>query len=203
MIRRRVVWIALTAVLALLAAAFVGWILIGRPTTSYYVPSDSMSPTIRVGERILARGVGGGYTPRRFDVIVFSDPGGWLGDHQGGHVLKRVIGLPGETVACCTSSGQLTVDGSALNESGFLPRGLPCDGPARQDNGHSVLGGCKGWSAVVPLGALFLMGDNRTESSDSSWHLCSPGEGLIMRGTGVPCSLAFVPISDVVAIVVS
>lgn len=203
MIRRRAVRPSIAGVLALVVVAFATWIALGRPTTSYYVPSDSMAPTIRMGDRILARGVSA-YSPHRFDIVVFDDPGGWLGPaggDQAGTLLKRVIGLPGETVSCCAPDGRLRIDGVPLDESGFLPHGLPCDGPEKQDAGQDYLGGCTGWSAVVPPGSLFVMGDNRTRSADSAWHLCSAADAAI-RGSGYPCYLAYVPIGEVVAVVV-
>jgi len=167
-------------------------------------------------------------SPSRGDVIVFSDPGGWLSAEEdagptsgvgklfskiglypsGGHLVKRVIGVAGDTVHCCSTNGELEVNGKAIDESSFVNHADygGCDGPMRADEDAYAQGGCSGWTATVPPGRLFVMGDNRNDSADSSYHLCSPAE--VTKSASDPplaakCANAYVPVSDVVGKVVA
>jgi signal peptidase I len=79
--------------------------------------------------------------------------------------IKRVIGVPGDRVACCTASGDMTVNGVALHEQSYLYPGNP---PSRQR-----------FSITVPPGRLWVMGDHRNVSWDSRGHMQDPGGGTI------------------------
>ncbi len=85
---------------------------------------------------------------------------GLFGDVHGQiDYIKRVIGVPGDHVACCNSHGQITVNGVALHEKAYLiPGGRPSQGS---------------FSIVVPPGRLWVMGDNRPDSEDSRLHDCA------------------------------
>lgn len=156
---------------------------------AFYIPSESMEPGLIRNDRILVQKpsywVG---EPRRGDVVVFEDPGGWLGVSEqaappsgltslmakiglypsGGHLVKRVVGVEGDTITCCDDQGRISVNGKPLNEDAYVKeeKGVDCRGP--------MTGNCS-WSAgPVPPGQLFVMGDNRGHSADSSAHLCVP-----------------------------
>ena len=138
---------------------------------AFFIPSSSMEPTLEPGDRVLVQKVV--YGPDRGDVIVFSDPQGRPGPDRGivgGFVhwlsstlgierpehedfIKRVIGLPGETVEL--RDGRLFVDGVRIREP-YLKGAVDTRdyGPVR-----------------VPEGALFVLGDNRLNSNDSRFGL--------------------------------
>jgi signal peptidase I len=159
----------------------------------YEIPSASMENTLLVGDRVLVnklvyhfRGI------HRGDIIVFSGAGSWgdlngnpipppssnpvvrvwddvlggLGLHSGTtYYIKRVIGLPGDHVACCTD-GDVTVNGVKLQETSYL---YPGAAPSTLQ-----------FNVTVPPGRLWVMGDNRAFSDDSRYHqTTSPGEGTI------------------------
>ncbi|MGK5627099.1 signal peptidase I [Streptomyces sp. URMC 123] len=128
--------------------------------TPYTVPSDSMTPGIDVGDRVLARRTGGDAV-RRGDVVVFTDRA-WGGQPM----IKRVVGVGGDTVACCGAGGRLTVNGVPIAEP-YLSGG----GPASPE----------GFRAEVPRGSLFLLGDNRSTSQDSRTHLADAARGAVPR----------------------
>ena len=152
---------------------------------AFYIPSGSMEPGLEINDRILVEKPSyWNGSPQRGDVIVFKDPGDWLDTGEdagpsgglaqllakiglypsGGHLVKRVVGVAGDTVVCCDKDGRITVNGTPLAEDSFIDPQQDCDGP---------MAGCTGWKATVPKGTLFVMGDNRDESADSSFHLCT------------------------------
>ncbi|WP_137993103.1 signal peptidase I [Streptomyces vilmorinianum] len=126
----------------------------------YTVPSDSMTPTLAVGSKVLAQRIDGSEV-RRGDIVVFKDP--LWGDMP---MVKRVVGVGGDTVACCDADGRLTVDGKAIQEPYTQP-GVPASGQE--------------FSATVPEGNLFLLGDERLGSLDSRVHLQEAGQGSVPR----------------------
>jgi len=156
---------------------------------AFYIPSQSMEPGLRINDRILVEkpSYWFGGDPSRGDVVVFEDPGGWLDGSEagptsglssalskvglyptGGHLVKRVIGVAGDTIVCCDDQGHLEVNGVALDEDAFIRPQPRCDGP--------MVNSCnEDWEVDrVPDGMLFVMGDNRAASADSSQRLCPP-----------------------------
>ncbi|GAB2751077.1 signal peptidase I [Nocardioides pakistanensis] len=153
---------------------------------AFYIPSGSMNDTLVLDDRILVQKVS--YwtgVPQRGDIVVFSDPGGWLGPAEtgtadsplakametvglyptGGHLVKRVIGVGGDRVVCCNADGRITVNGVALHEESYLPAG---EKPSIER-----------FDIAVPDGYLWVQGDNRSNSADSRKHLGDPGGGMI------------------------
>ena len=168
------------AVLTLLVKAFVIQV--------YRIPSASMENTLQIGDRVLVNKVVYHFRDiARGDVVVFSGQDSWgpdappptsnpvvrvfddvlsgLGLHTDQtYYIKRVIGLPGDHVACCTD-GKVTVNGVPLDEGQYLFPGNPSS--------------TFKFSAVVPPGHLWVMGDHRSDSDDSRYHPGDPGGGAI------------------------
>lgn len=126
----------------------------------YTVPTDSMAPTITSGDRILAERIDGAEI-KRGDVVVFRQET-W----GNTPMVKRVVAVGGDTVACCTD-GKLTVNGKKIDE-GYLPEGQDAE-----------LTGIP--EITVPKGRLFLLGDERSGSLDSTAHLTEAGNGTVPR----------------------
>ncbi len=141
-----------------------GFGLIALDYRPYNVPTGSMSPAIAVGDTVLGRRIDGASVVRG-DVVVFRDAA-W-----GNEVMvKRVVGVGGDTVVCCDPQGRLTVNGTPVDER-YLHQSAVTSGEP--------------FSAKVPAGRLFLLGDNRVGSLDSRVHL------TVLAGT--------VPTTDVLA----
>ena len=144
-LRETVLLLAFAIVLALVVKTFF--------VQSFYIPSESMEPGLIVNDRILVQkpsywGSGG---PQRGDVIVFDDPGDWLNGLEsaqpmsflarglakiglyptGGHLVKRVIGVAGDTIVCCDEEGRISVNGVPIDEDDFIEpqKAKSCDGP--------------------------------------------------------------------------
>lgn len=186
-------------ILLLVAAVGLAVLVKALFLQAFYIPSESMEPGLEINDRILVEkpSYWFGGEPDRGDVVVFADPGGWLGPGEageptnpltsvlakiglyptGGHLVKRVIGVEGDVIECCDEQGRILVNGTPLEESDYAnanPHGCAsgaegaCFGP---------MPGVGSWSAgPVPAGKLFVMGDNRAHSADSSYHLCTEAE---------------------------
>ncbi|MEU5365293.1 signal peptidase I [Streptomyces sp. NPDC005925] len=132
----------------------------------FQIPSGSMERGLRIGDRVLVNKLAYrfGAAPRRGDVVVF-DGSGYFGDAE---YIKRVVGVGGDHVVCCDKEGRLQVNGRSIDESAYLHPG---------DSASTVR-----FDVVVPHGTLFVLGDHRSNSSDSRDHLGSPGGGMIPLG---------------------
>ena len=167
-------------VLALLIKSFV--------VQAFYIPSSSMENTLEIGDKVLVNKLIYDFRSiHRGDIVVFNGDGSWdpvpaqpapllsrlwasvsglFGTAPGVHdYIKRVIGVPGDRVACCNRQGQLTVNGVPLSEKPYL---YPGDSPSEQR-----------FSIIVPAGRLWVMGDHRSVSWDSRGHMTDPGDGTI------------------------
>jgi len=140
---------------------------------AFFIPSESMQNTLNPGDRVLVNKVVYHlHQPRRGDIIVFSDPNPaptghrnpvqsfwhWLTEGFGVSTnpekdfIKRVIGLPGETIE--GKDGTVYIDGRPLTEPYTRVKDVRPFGPVR-----------------IPADSMFVMGDNRTDSKDSRYGL--------------------------------
>lgn len=182
-------------VVIVVAAVVISALIQNFLIRSFYIPSASMEDTLQVNDRIIVNRLQPTFTPiERGDVVVFRDPGGWLdpslapapeqngllsvidqvlgfvgltAPDSGEHLVKRVIGLPGDEVACCNTLGQLTINGVPIDEPYLL---LP-DGETRASGIE--------FDVVVPEDSLWVMGDNRYDSADSRLNQDTPSKGFV------------------------
>jgi signal peptidase I len=147
---------------------------------AFYIPSESMESTLDVNDRIFINLlVPEPFALERGDVVVFKDSQGWLpavlkkpagpldwvgdtlefvglaADDNEQHLVKRVIGLPGDHVSCCDAQGRLSINGVSVDETYINPAEVPQPNP---------------FDIVVPEGKVWVMGDNRNHSADSRAH---------------------------------
>jgi signal peptidase I len=156
---------------------------------AFFIPSGSMQNTLAIGDRVLINKLVYHFRPiARGDIVVFNGDGSWdetpvqpsndvftkflddiggiFGANQSNDIfVKRVIGVPGDHVACCNAQGQITVNGVALSESSYL---YPGNAPSTTR-----------FNITVPAGRLWVMGDHRAISYDSRGHMGMPGGGTI------------------------
>ncbi|MCR2792956.1 signal peptidase I [Microbacterium sp. zg.Y625] len=193
--RRRGLWPFVRDVLIIVLIAIVVSFLVKTfVVRSFYIPSGSMQQTLQIEDRILVDELTprfGGY--ERGDIVVFRDPGGWLpttpepersavaaalewaasivglsAPDSKDHLIKRIVGLPGDHVVCCNALGQLTVNGVPVDEAPYLNLIGGESAPQRVE-----------FDVVVPEGSLWVLGDNRDHSRDSRYNQEQPGKGFV------------------------
>lgn len=130
------------------------------------IGSDSMAPGLDGSEWVLVgkAGLDRWHLPRG-EVVVFDAADLWAapGDPAGTVFVKRVVGIPGDTVRCCSPGGRLVRNGVELDES-YVPGGVTDQTP---------------FEVVVAEGHYWLLGDNRAASADARAHLGDPGGGAV------------------------
>lgn len=151
----------------------------------FYIPSGSMEQTLQVNDRVFINVAGSYFSePKRGDVIVFKDSQGWipstqktssplkdalsfagiLPDTSSNFLVKRVIGTPGDVVES-DGNGKIKVNGVEITEPYLYPGNPPSEMP---------------FKVTVPTGKYFVMGDHRSNSADSRYHI-SDGTAFISK----------------------
>jgi len=156
----------------------------------FFIPSGSMENTLQVGDRIAANKLANFFSDiKRGEVVVFRDPAKWLGDPAPStaspivhaietgletvgilpdpakqYLIKRVIGVGGDTVICCDAKGHLTINGTSVIEPYIFAGNVPSDSK---------------FSVNVPKGFIWVMGDHRGASADSRFHTDDIHKGMV------------------------
>ena len=156
----------------------------------FFIPSGSMENTLKIGDRIAVNKLANFFTDiKRGEVVVFKDPANWLGQAPGEtgskpvvaiknalvtvgilpdpakqYLIKRVVGVGGDTVICCDAKGRLTVNGTPINEPYIFIGNKPSDST---------------FKVIVPKGFIWVMGDHRGASADSRFHTDDIHKGMV------------------------
>jgi len=172
-LRESVIVVGLALLLSLIVKT---WLM-----QAFYIPSESMENTLLKGDRVIVNKlVPTPMSLHRGDVIVFEDPDHWLPapvplqrspimsafnstlifvgllpSDEGNHLIKRVIGLPGDHVRCCDQNKRISINGAAVSEPYLFPGDVPSQEP---------------FNITVPPGRVWVMGDHRSDSADSRAH---------------------------------
>ena len=164
-------------VVALVVSLFIKSFLV----QFFYIPSGSMENTLQVQDRVAVNKVPFiSDNIKRGDIVVFRDPNNWLPENVENlsssitakaksllvtvgvlpnpakqYLVKRVIGVAGDRVLCCTASGKLSINGTEVTEPYIYGGDAPSD---------------MKFDVTVPEGKLWVMGDHRGASADSRYH---------------------------------
>ncbi|RSS00051.1 signal peptidase I [Streptomyces sp. WAC04189] len=176
--------IGIALVLALLIKTFL--------VQAFSIPSASMQNTLTINDRVLVDKLTPwfGSEPERGEIVVFHDPDNWLAGEptpdpnalqtvlswvglmpsaDEKDLIKRVIGVGGDTVEC-EGTGPLKVNGKALNEESYVyPGNTPC---SQDDQGGQ-------FKVKVPEGSIWVMGDHRQNSRDSRYNQSDKHGGMV------------------------
>jgi signal peptidase I len=184
---------AIDTVVILISALVISFVVKSFFIRSFYIPSGSMFDTLQINDRIIVNQLVPNVVPlERGDVVVFKDPGGWLGSlpekpastplsnlsdllttfvgltapDNDQHLVKRVIGIGGDRVICCDRDNRLTINGKPIIEP-YVAKGSD---PSSTE-----------FDVTVPKNSFWVMGDNRSNSEDSRYHPDAPGKGFVAK----------------------
>ena len=156
----------------------------------FFIPSGSMENTLQIDDRVAVNRLPFiSNNIKRGDVVVFRDPDNWLpaADKETApfviakakaalvavgvlpnpakqYLVKRVVGVEGDRVICCTTTGQITVNGQEMIEPYIYAGNVPSD---------------MNFDVTVPKGKLWVMGDHRGASADSRFHQDDIHKGFV------------------------
>lgn len=156
----------------------------------FYIPSGSMENTLQINDRVAVNKIPFiSSSINRGDVVVFRDPDNWLPTAEDTtsnralrivreglvavgilpnpakqYLVKRVIGVAGDTVKCCSKDGRLLINGKAVDEPYIFAGNKPSDTE---------------FSVTVPEGKVWVMGDHRNASADSRYHMDDINKGFV------------------------
>lgn len=142
----------------------------------FLIPSTSMQPTLDVGDRILVEKIGkftSGFA--RGDIVVFDGADVWTAPGTSGDFVKRVVAVSGDHVQCCTADGRISVNGRPVSEPYLFEQGAT-----------------RSFDVVVQAGRLWVLGDNRAKSADSSAFRGVPGGGSVPEKSVVGRAVAVI-----------
>ena len=156
----------------------------------FYIPSGSMENTLQIKDRVAVNKIP--FISRsihRGDIVVFSDPANWLSEPFASespiiiekireglvavgilpnptkqYLVKRVVGIGGDRVICCSKSKKLTVNGKESIEPYIFEGNDPSD---------------MNFDVTVPVGKIWVMGDHRGASADSRYHQDDINKGMV------------------------
>ena len=156
----------------------------------FFIPSGSMENTLQIDDRVAVNRIPFiSNNIKRGDVVVFRDPDNWLPaadietvpfviakakaalvavgvlpNPAKQYLVKRVVGVAGDRVICCTTTGKITVNGQEMNEPYIYAGNVPSD---------------MNFDVTVPKDKLWVMGDHRGASADSRYHQEDINKGFV------------------------
>jgi len=156
----------------------------------FFIPSGSMENTLQISDRVAVNKIPFiAHSIKRGDVVVFRDPANWLPEPYAGaenkvvaklkeglvsvgvlpnpakqYLVKRVIGVAGDHIVCCSKSGGLVINDKVTSEPYIFAGNHPSD---------------MNFNVTVPDGKVWVMGDHRGASADSRYHQDDVSHGFV------------------------